>query len=53
MNGAFQFYDPGADVSRIDAGTSSHNLFYRNSNGTYSGRSYGSSMTISWIGRNQ
>lgn len=47
----YHFLDPG--TNNLNAGTSPNNLFRLGENGLYTGRSYGSPMTITWIGFNK
>ena len=49
--GGYHFLDPG--TSNSNAGISPNNIFRLGSNGLYTGRSYGSPMTITWIGFNK
>jgi RHS repeat-associated protein len=47
-NGGYHFLDPGSHYEA--SGNSRNNIFRFDSNGLYTGQSYGKPMTITWIG---
>lgn len=50
-NGGYHFLDPGSHYEA--SGNSRNNIFRFDSNGLYTGQSYGKPMTITWIGWNK
>lgn len=51
INSEYLFYDPGSKYE--SKGASVSNIFSLDVNGLFTGTSYGSPMTITWIGRNK